>query len=56
MPEVDNDNKLVSDLEQRIDAMQHLGDDELGSFERTEWLILILACLVLPLIAVVLGR
>lgn len=56
MPEVDNNNKLVSDLEQRIDAMQHMGDDELGSFTQTDWLILVLVCLVLPLVAVVLGR
>lgn len=43
---------LVMDLEQRIDTMQNLGDEELGSFGRLDWAILILFAIVIPVIVV----
>ncbi len=42
---------LVKDLEQRIDTMQSLGDEELGSFNRLDWAVLILFAIVIPVIA-----
>ena len=42
---------LVPDLERRIDAMQNMGDPELGTFTSLDWIILILISIVLPAIA-----
>jgi len=47
---------LVLDLEQRIDIMQNMGDGELGTFTRLDWLILILFAIVIPVIAMVAAR
>jgi len=47
---------LVLDLEQRIDKMQHMGDDELGTFNRLDWIIIVIFALVLPVIAIELFR
>lgn len=47
---------LVLDLEQRIDTMQNMGDDELGTFTRIDWIILIVCAIVLPVIAIELAR
>jgi hypothetical protein len=47
---------LVRDLEQRIDKMQNMGDEELGTFTRLDWIILIIFAVVLPVIAVELFR
>jgi len=47
---------LVLDLEQRIDIMQNMGDDELGTFTRLDWLILIVFAIVIPVIAMVAAR
>lgn len=47
---------LVGDLEQRIDTMQNMGDEELGTFNRLDWIILIVFSIVIPLIAVELAR
>ena len=44
---------LVLDLEQRIDKLQNMGDAELGTFTRLDWLILIVFAIVLPVIAMV---
>jgi hypothetical protein len=47
---------LVLDLEQRIDKMQNMGDEELGTFNRLDWIILIVFAIVLPVIAIELFR
>ena len=47
---------LVMDLEQRIDAMQNMGDEELGNFTRLDWAILIFFAAILPIIAFELAR
>jgi len=47
---------LVLDLEQRIDKMQAMGDEELGTFKRLDWIILIVIAIVLPVTAMVLAR
>jgi len=47
---------LVLDLEQRIDKMQQMGDDELGTFTRLDWIIIVVFALILPIIAIELVR
>ena len=47
---------LVDDLQQRIDTMQDMGDEELGTFNRLDWIILIVFAIVIPLISMVLAR
>ena len=47
---------LVMDLEQRIDEMQNMGDEELGSFSSLDWAILILISIVFPILVLVVAR
>ena len=47
---------LVLDLEQRIDKVRDMGDEELGTFNRLDWIILIVFAIVLPVIAIELFR
>lgn len=47
---------LKQDLEQRIDKMQNMGDEELGTFSRLDWVILIVFAVVIPVIAMELAR
>lgn len=47
---------LEDDLQQRIDAIQAMGDDQLGTFSRLDWIILIVFALALPVIAMELAR
>jgi len=47
---------LVLDLEQRIDKMQNMGDSELGSFKRLDWVVLILFSIFIPVVLVVAYR
>jgi hypothetical protein len=47
---------LVLDLEQRIDRMQNMQDAELGSFNRLDWVVLILFSIVIPVVLVVAYR
>lgn len=47
---------LITDLEQRIDEMQNMGDDELGTFSRRDWVILILISIVIPVFVLVVAR
>ena len=56
MLEQEDVKDLVLDLEQRIDELERLGDAELGTFGRFDWLILILIAIVIPAIALVLAR
>ena len=56
MSERETDRDLVLDLERRIDELQRMGDEELGTFGRLDWLILILFAIVIPVIAIVAAR
>jgi hypothetical protein len=56
MLEREDDKDLVLDLERRIDELQRMGDDELGTFGRLDWLILVLIAIVIPVIAIVAAR
>jgi len=47
---------LQRDLEQRIDTMQNMGDAELGTFSRLDWVILVVFAIVIPVIAMELAR
>jgi hypothetical protein len=47
---------LARDLEQRIDMMQNMGDEELGTFNRIDWIILTVFAIVIPVIAMELAR
>lgn len=56
MLEQEDVKDLVLDLEQRIEKMQDMGDAELGTFTRADWIILIIFSVVLPVIAMVSAR
>jgi len=47
---------LVIDLEQRINLMQDMGDEQLGTFNRLDWVILIVFAIIIPVIAMELVR
>ena len=47
---------LVLDLEERIDRMQNMGDEELGTFTSLDWIIIIVFSVVLPIVAIELFR
>ena len=56
MLEQEDVKDLVLDLEQRIDRIQALGDEELGSFTRLDWAILVIFAIVLPVVAMIAAR
>ena len=56
MPEEESANDPLPELEQRIDTMQAMTDEELGTFGWLDWLVLIAIGLVLPVIALELVR
>ncbi len=56
MLEQEHVKDLAQDLEDRIDRIQNLGDAELGTFTRLDWLILVVFAIVLPVIAMVMAR
>ena len=56
MLEQEDVDDLVLDLEKRIDTIQNMGDEELGTFSRLDWIILIVFALVIPVIAMELAR
>lgn len=43
-------SQTASDLEQRIEVIEALGDEELGSFTRWDWWVCIVAAVVIPAI------
>jgi hypothetical protein len=52
----DKENQeLVEDLERRIDTLQELDEAEFGTFTRSDYIILIIFSLVLPVIALVMA-
>lgn len=53
---VDEENQeLVRDLEHRIDTLQELEEAEFGAFTRSDYIILVIFALVLPVIALVMA-
>ena len=56
MLEQEHVKDLALDLEQRIDKIQNLGDEELGTFNRLDWVILIIVAIVLPAMAMIAAR
>ena len=56
MLEQEDVSDLVDDLQQRINTMQDMGDEELGTFNRLDWIILIVFAIVIPVIAMELAR
>jgi len=48
-----NDQELVQDLERRIDALESQEDAEFGSFSPADYIILAVAGVILPVIALV---
>ena len=56
MLEQEDVKDLALDLEQRIEEIQAMGDDELGTFGHMDWIILILIAIVIPVIAMVMAR
>ena len=56
MLEQEHVKDLVLDLEQRIDRIQELGDEELGTFNRLDWVILVIFAIILPAIALIAAR
>jgi hypothetical protein len=52
----DNKNqRLVQDLESRIDALENQEEADFGSFSRADYIILWVAAVILPTIALVLA-
>jgi len=56
MMKQEDEPDLLIDLEKRIDVVQNLGDDELGNFNRLDWVILIVFAIIIPVIAMELAR
>lgn len=56
MSKPDTDPDLKRDLEHRIETIEKLGDEELGSFKALDWWLLILFALVIPAIIVEVAR
>lgn len=56
MLEQEDVKDLAQDLEDRIDRIQQLGDTELGTFNRLDWIILVVFAIVIPVIAMVMAR
>ena len=52
----ENDQELVADLEQRIDTLENADDSEFGAFSRIDYIVLIIASVTLPVIALVAAR
>jgi hypothetical protein len=50
------DKALVEDLEQRIDTLQAIPDEAFGAFTRLDWILLVIAAVVLPVIALLAAR
>jgi hypothetical protein len=56
MDKQEADAAILADLESRIDTMQNMGDEELGTFGWYDWVILLMISIVLPAIAIVIFR
>lgn len=56
MSDEKNTADLIADLERRIETMQNMGDAELGTFSRADWIFLIVISIVIPVIVAVLAR
>jgi len=56
MSQSEDDQKIVEDLERRIEILENLDDAEFGSFTRIDYIILIIGAVLLPTLALILGR
>lgn len=56
MSQSENDNKVVQDLERRIEILEKLDEAEFGSFKRFDYYILIIGAVLIPVIALILAR
>jgi len=56
MLEQEDVRDLAQDLEDRIDRIQQLGDAELGTFTRLDWVLLVVFAIIVPVIAMVMAR
>jgi len=56
MLEQEDVKDLAQDLEDRIDRIQQLGDAELGTFTRLDWVLLVVFAIIVPVIAMVMAR
>ena len=56
MSQSKNDEKLVQDLESRIETLEDLDEEEFGSFTRLDYAILIVIGVLIPALALVLAR
>jgi hypothetical protein len=56
MSQAENDNKLVEDLKRRIEALENLDDEEFGSFTRLDYIVLVIGAVLLPILALIMGR
>jgi hypothetical protein len=52
----EDNQELVKDLEQRIDTLENSDEAEFGSFSRTDYVILIIVGVILPIVALVAAR
>ena len=56
MSQAENDKRLVEDLERRIEILESQDDAEFGSFTRIDYIVLIIGAVLLPILALMLGR
>ena len=56
MSQKEEQEQIVEDLEQRIDTLQNMEDDDFGTYGRLDHIILVLAAVILPIIAMILAR
>jgi hypothetical protein len=56
MSQTENDNKLVEDLERRIEILENLDETEFGSFTRIDYIILTIGAVMAPILALILAR
>ena len=52
----EKNDPLVEDLERRIDTLENMDDADFGSFTRVDYVILTVGAVLVPIIALILGR
>ena len=48
--------RLVEDLENRIETLDKMRDEDFGTFTRLDYVILTIAAVLLPILAMILAR
>ena len=56
MSQAENDEKLVQDLERRIEVLEKMDDEDFGSFKRFDYVILVIGAVLIPILALYLAR